>query len=207
MNSNYPKVELELTLPLEHVEVAVEEMAREIRKIGSPLTFVVILKGGVYIAHEILKILSFMDHQELNLGYDEPGVVAPLDYFDKEEDIVVGYIGLSSYGESTKSQGSVRVMSPLDLSTEYVKDRNVVIVDDCIETGNTLYWAKKMLSAYEPKSVHTAVFVDKVFLREEHGAEKPDIVGYVYPGRKFLVGMGMGYKERYRELPEVYEIN
>ena len=156
-------------------------MAREIRRIGSPLTFVVILKGGVYIAHEILKVLSFGD-------------------------IVVGYIGLSSYGESTKSQGSVRVMSPLDLSTEYVKDRNIVIVDDCIETGNTLYWAKRMLQAYEPKSIHTAVLVDKVSLREKHGAEKPDIVGYVYPGQKFLVGCGMGYKERYRELLEIYKI-
>jgi len=181
------KPELKLVLPVGNVKVAVEGMAREIRRIGPPLTFVVVLKGGVYIAHEILKALN------------PPG-------FNILEDIVVGYIGLSSYGESTKSQGSVRVMSPLDLSTEYIEDRNVVIVDDCIETGNTLYWAKRMLQAYEPKSIHTAVLVDKVSLREKHGAEKPDIVGYVYPGQKFLVGCGMGYRERYRELPEIYEI-
>lgn len=195
------KPKLKLVLPVENVKVAVEGMAREIRRIGSPLTFVMILKGGVHIAHEILKVLSFgfdiILLQHLHTG----------EKINDLEDIVVGYIGLSSYGEDTKSRGSVRVMSPLDLSTEYVESRNVVIVDDCIETGNTLYWAKKMLSAYNPKSVHTAVLVDKISLREEHGAEKPDIVGYVYPGRKFLVGMGMGYKERYRELPEVYEIN
>jgi len=183
------KPELKLVLPVENVKVAVEGMAREIRRIGSPLTFVVVLKGGVYIAHEILKTLHF--------GL---GILLSL------EDVVIGYIGLSSYGESTKSQGSVRVMSPLDLSTEYIEGKNVVIVDDCIETGNTLYWAKKMLSAYDPKSIHTAVLVDKVSLREKHGAKKPDIVGYVYPGQKFLVGCGMGYKERYRELPEIYEI-
>jgi hypoxanthine phosphoribosyltransferase len=183
------KPELKLVLPVENVKVAVEGMAREIQRIDPPLTFVVILKGGVYIAHEILRTFHF--------GF---GISPDL------KDIVVGYIGLSSYGESTKSQGSVRVMSPLDLSTEYIEDRNVVIVDDCIETGNTLYWAKRMLQAYEPKSIHTAVLVDKVSLREKHGAEKPDIVGYVYPGQKFLVGCGMGYKERYRELPEIYEI-
>jgi hypoxanthine phosphoribosyltransferase len=195
------KPELKLVLPVGNVKVAVERMAREIRRVGSPLTFVVVLKGGVYIAHEILKVLSFGSDiillQHLHTGEE----------INSLGDIVVGYIGLSSYGESTKSQGSVRVMSPLDLSTEYITGRNVVIVDDCIETGNTLYWAKRMLQAYEPKSIHTAVLVDKISLREKHGAEKPDIVGYVYPGQKFLVGMGMGYKERYRELPELYEIN
>jgi hypoxanthine phosphoribosyltransferase len=182
------KPELKLVLPVENVRVAVEGMAEEIRKIGPLLTFVVILKGGAYTTFKVLEVFS--------------------EWFTAStlSDIVIGYIGLSSYGESTKSQGSVRVMSPLDLSTRYIENRNVVIVDDCIETGNTLYWAKKMLSAYDPKSIRTAVLVDKLSLREKYGAEKPDIVGYTYPSQKFLVGCGMGHQEQYRGLPEVYEI-
>jgi len=182
------KAKLKLILPAEKVNDAIGNIASAIHEIGSPFTFIVILKGGIYTA---LKILEVFD------GWFEASVSG---------DIVVGFIGLSSYEKGTKSQGFVRVMSPLDLSAEYIKDRNVIIVDDCIETGNTLYWAKKMISIYDPKSIHTAVLVDKVTLRERCRMERPDIVGYEYTGEKFLVGAGMGFDERYRGISEVYEV-
>lgn len=186
------ELKLNLVLSTEKVRVAVNEIAEAIRKIGSPMTLVVILKGGVYTAHEVLKVLA----KKLD---------GPLGKkVNKLDDIIIGYIGLSSYENSTKSQGYVKVMSPLDLSAEYVKGRNVVIIDDCVETGNTLYWAEKMISVYEPSSVHTAVLVDKVFLREKYKSKKPAIVGYNYNGGQFLLGCGMGWDERYRNLPGVY---
>jgi len=165
-------------------------MAVEIDRIGYPLAIVAILKGGVYTAYELLKKLDNILYQE-----EQP-----------DRDIVIGHIGLESYGAGMKSRGEVKLMTPLDLSREHIKGRSIVIVDDCVETGNTLREAKKILEGYDPKKIYTAVLVDKATLRKRSGVEKPDIIGWTYKKEGFLVGCGMGVDERYRELPSICEV-
>lgn len=185
---------LNLILGIDAVDAAMMSMAGQIYEIGSPLAIVAILKGGAYTAYEVLKLLDYIyverDHN--------PHKVMP--------DIVIGHIGLESYGDKMKSQGEVKLMTPLDLSRNCLRGRKVVIVDDCVETNNTLNEAIRILLGYHPMEIHTAVLVDKVTLREEAKAAKPDIVGWSYTGTGFLVGCGMGDGEKYRGLPELREV-
>jgi len=170
------------------VDIVMKKLAKKIYDARYPLALVAILKGGAYTAYELLKRLSD---------------TYPSNY---PPDVVIGHIGLESYGDEMKSQGEVKLMTPLDLSRKDICGRNVIIVDDCIETGNTLNEAKKIISGYAPHLLYTAVLVDKVTLRLAAGAEEPDIVGWTYNGNGFIVGCGMGAGEKYRGLPEIYEV-
>ena len=172
------------------VEEAMIEMAKEIYAIGFPLAIVAILKGGAYAAYGILKLLNEI-HEYSSVD---------------DKDIVIGHIGLESYGEGTKSCGEVKLMTPLDLSRDCIRKRNIVIIDDCIETGKTFNEAWKIIRGYKPLSMQTAVLVDKSTFRLQNKAFRPEIVGYTYSGNGFLVGCGMGAGERYRELSGLYEL-
>jgi len=172
--------------------IVMAQMARRVYNIGFPLAIVAILKGGAYTAYEILKLLDTV----YNLKNQPIG----------RPDIVIGHIGLESYGDEMKSSGEVKLMTPLDLSRECIRGRNVVIVDDCVETGSTLNEAEKIISGYDPGEIYTAVLVDKITLRRNSGAEQPDITGWSYTGNGFLVGCGMGDGEKYRGLPEICEV-
>jgi len=178
-------------LDQEGVDAALKKMAREIDMVGYPLAIVAILKGGAYATYQLLKILYTFPR--IGLGCHQP-------------DIVIGHIGLESYGKEMKSQGEVKLMTPLDLSRNDIYGRHIVIIDDCVEIGSTLKEAKKIIYPYNPVSISTAVLVDKVTLRVEANACKPDIVGWKYGGRGFLVGAGMGAAEAYRGFPEIYEV-
>jgi len=145
------------------------------------LCLIAILKGGVYVAHQLLRLLC----------YSNP---------------LIGYIGLSSYKDKTVSERYVEVTYPLDLDRKYVENKNVWIIDDVVQGGSTLEKAKKIVEPYNPKSVRTAVLVDKVTFREEANYPVPDVVGYEYRGDKFLVGCGLDYHESYRSLPCLYEL-
>jgi len=188
------KHKLKQILDRSAVNNAMMDMARQIYKheIGFPLAIIAILKGGAYTAYELLKLLDII-HKTGNTPYGKL-------------DVVIGHIGLESYGDAMKAQGEVKLMTPLDLSRECLRGRKVVIVDDCIETGNTLFEAEKIISSYNPASIHTAVLVDKVTLRMDAKSEEPDIVGWQYTGSGFLVGVGMGMGEKYRGLPEICEV-
>jgi len=163
------------------VDLDIASMWIKMKEYGEEkLTFVIILKGGVFVAH---KILSFM------YGYD----------------IFMGYLGLSSYKEGTDPQSAVEVTYPLDLPRECVEDRNVWIIDDVCQGGSTLKKAIEIVELFDPRTIRVAVLVDKPSFREK-GSFIPDVVGFVYEGDKFLVGVGMGYGERYRSLHAVYEL-
>jgi len=190
---NVLATKLKQILDQEGVDAALKKMAREINMIGYPLAIVAILKGGAYAAYQLLKILYSLQITPGSPIYHQP-------------DVVIGHIGLKSYGEEMKSRGEVKLMVPLDLSRKDICGRNVIIVDDCAETGNTLVEAKKILSGYESSEIYTAVLVDKVALRIKNNAEEPDIVGWEYQDKGFLVGAGMGAGEAYRGFPEIYEV-
>jgi len=179
---------LKQVLNQSRVKTAISKMFAAIYAIKEPLAIIAILKGGTYVAYELLKYMN-----DIYATSNWP-------------DIVIGHIGLESYGDEMKSQGEMKLMTPLDLSRKDIYGRNVIIVDDCVETGNTLEEAKKIISGYDPNLLYTAVLVDKVTLRADAQAAKPDIIGWSYTGTGFLVGCGMGDGEKYRGLPEICEV-
>lgn len=146
--------------------------------------FIIILKGGVYTANQLLRLHGASE----------------------ESDLVVGYLGLSSYNDKVVPEKEVEISYSLDLAGKYIKDRHVWIVDDVIQSGTTLEKAKEIVKTFGPRSIQTAVLVDKIKYREESQCVRPSVVGYVYPGDKFLVGCGLDYKERYRYLSSLYEL-
>ncbi|WP_287585486.1 phosphoribosyltransferase [Candidatus Borrarchaeum sp.] len=184
-------VKLKPILEDEGVREAIVKMAMEIYSIKSPLALVAILKGGAYVTYEILKALNHIN------GFSS---------IREELDVIIGHIGLESYGEEMKSKGEVKLMTPLDLSRKDISGRTVVLIDDCVETGKTLEEGETIIYGYCPLQIRTAVLVDKVLLRSKYGATDPDIVGWEYSGEGFIVGCGMGAGERYRELSCICEV-
>lgn len=157
----------------EDIHDAIKKIARRIESDykDEEVLLVGILKGSfVFLSHLILELK--IQHQ-------------------------VDFIGISSYGKSTKSTGVVRVL--FDMQTSPV-GKNIVVVDDIVDTGLTLDYLKRNLLTRNPKSLKFCVLFDK---KENRLIPfEPDYTGIVVPN-KFLVGFGMDYKEYYRGLPFV----
>lgn len=112
-------------------------------------------------------------------------------------DATFDFIGVSSYGDGTRSTGEVRLTKDLDQSIE---QRNVIIVEDILDTGLTLNYLKKLLEAHQPKALRLATLLDKPARRLE--PVEADYVGFKIPDQ-FVVGYGMDCAERYRNLPDI----
>ncbi len=106
------------------------------------------------------------------------------------------FLGVSSYREGTKSRELV-ITKELRLE---VRDRHVLLVDDILDTGRTLACVRAKLGQLKPQSLRTCVLLDKPSRRVE--AVEADYVGFVIPDL-FVVGYGLDYAERYRNLPFV----
>jgi hypoxanthine phosphoribosyltransferase len=107
------------------------------------------------------------------------------------------FIGVSSYGSSTDSTGEVRLTKDLDVSIE---SRTVVVVEDILDTGLTLKYLLHIFEERKPKHLRTIVLLDKV---ERRIADvKADYTGFAIPN-EFVVGYGLDYDQRYRNLPAV----
>jgi hypoxanthine phosphoribosyltransferase len=112
-------------------------------------------------------------------------------------DLTTDFIGLSSYGSGTTSSGQVRLVSDLSMSVE---NRDVLIVEDIVDTGLTLAYLKRNLEARHPSSVRVCVLADKVERRQvEVGV---DYVGFTVPN-VYVVGYGFDYGGVFRNLPYV----
>ena len=107
------------------------------------------------------------------------------------------FIALSSYGSSTKSSGQVQLLKDLDASIE---GRDVVIVEDIVDTGLTLNYLQDILRARAPRSIRTACLLSKPSRRKID--VKVEYVGFEIPD-KFVVGYGLDYDEKYRNLPYI----
>lgn len=111
--------------------------------------------------------------------------------------VTLDFIALSSYGRGTKSSGEVRLIKDVDHALE---DRHVIIVEDIVDTGLTLHYLQEILRARSPKSLRTACLLSKPSRRQ---VEVPvEYVGFTIEDR-FVVGYGLDYDERYRELPYI----
>ena len=115
-------------------------------------------------------------------------------------DLATDFIALSSYGAGTTASGAVRLVS--DLSTP-IDGRDVLIVEDIVDTGHTLAYLMRTLEARRPKSLKVCVLLDKVERRET--AVDLDYLGFTIPN-VYVVGYGFDYGGLYRNLPYVAEL-
>ncbi len=112
-------------------------------------------------------------------------------------DCTFDFMAVSSYGNGTESSGELKINK--DLTTQ-VKGRDVLLVEDIIDSGNTLFQLKKLLLKRSPSSVKIVTLLDKPTRREANIA--PDFTCFTVED-EFVVGYGLDYAERYRNLPYV----
>lgn len=112
-------------------------------------------------------------------------------------DVNFDFMAVSSYGTGTSTSGEVRIIK--DISTP-IEGKNVIIVEDIIDSGNTLAYLIRLLKQRNPKSIKIASLLDKPERRESD--IKGDYIGFNIPN-EFVVGYGLDYQEKYRNLPDV----
>lgn len=167
--------QLEVIFPPEAIARRLDELAVDIAALRlSNVLVVAVLKGSFVFAADLIRALH------------RAGLEPEVDF-----------LTLSSYRKSRTSSGKVEILRDLDLD---VSGRNVLIVDDVLDSGRTLAFAKDLLSARGARTTHTCVLLDKNAKRAVHvmadfkAFECPDV---------FVVGYGMDVAHRYRELPFV----
>jgi hypoxanthine phosphoribosyltransferase len=111
--------------------------------------------------------------------------------------VTMDFIAVSSYGSGTKSSGEVRFQKDLDTSLE---NRHVIVVEDIVDTGLTLKYLQEILRSRAPKTLRTACLLSKPSRRK---VEVPvEYIGFTIED-KFVVGYGLDYAEKYRNLPHI----
>jgi hypoxanthine phosphoribosyltransferase len=163
--------------PIGEVLIGTEDLERRVRELGaeisrdyagSDLLLIGILKGAVLFIADLMRSLT-----------------VPCE---------VDFIAVSSYGSATDSSGVVRILKDLETSIE---DRNVLIVEDIIDSGLTLHYLVKNLSARGPRSLEVCALLTKP---ERRRVDLPiRYVGFEIPNR-FVIGYGLDYDQRYRNL-------
>lgn len=172
MNSD-PDGSIQVLFSAEAIAGRVEDLGREIAaRISDDLMVVAILKGSFMFTADLLRALH------------RSGVKPRIDF-----------LTLSSYGSGTESSGEVAILRDI---TDPVEGRHVLLVDDILESGRTLAFAKSLLYERGAADVKVCILLDKAGKREtELDAE---FLGFDCPDR-FVVGYGLDYAHRYRELP------
>jgi hypoxanthine phosphoribosyltransferase len=112
-------------------------------------------------------------------------------------DCTFDFVAASSYGKGQRSSGAVKLIKDLDHPSE---GKNIILVEDILDTGLTLSFLRKLLLQHRPKSLKIAALLDKPSRRLEK--IEADYVGFAIPN-DFVIGYGMDYAERYRNLPDI----
>ena len=155
-----------------------EEVNEKIKKIGEQISkdyagksvhMICVLKGGVFFTCELAKRITVP--------------------------VSMDFMSVSSYGDGTKSSGVVKIAKDLD---ETLEGKDVLIVEDIIDSGRTLYYLMDILAKRKPKSMKLCTLLDKPERRVKD--VKVDYVGFNIPD-EFVVGYGLDYAQRYRNLP------
>lgn len=157
----------------EAIETRIQEMADKINHdfAGQEVHLVGILKGSVFFVCELAKRLTIP--------------------------VTMDFMSVSSYGAGTESSGRVKIV--MDLS-ESIEGRNVIVVEDIIDSGNTLSYLLPVLSSRKPKSIRLITLLDKPDRRVSQ--VEIDESGFVIPDA-FVVGFGLDYAQKYRNLPYI----
>jgi hypoxanthine phosphoribosyltransferase len=114
-----------------------------------------------------------------------------------ELDSTFDFIAVSSYGSQRESSGEIKLLKDVDLPLE---DKNVILVEDILDTGSTLSFLRQMFLARRPRSFRIAALLDKRCRRCQ--PIHADYTGFEIPDH-FVVGYGMDLSERYRNLPDI----
>ena len=112
-------------------------------------------------------------------------------------DCTFDFVAVASYGKAQHSTGAVKLIKDLDQPSE---GRNLILVEDILDTGLTLVFLRKLLMQHRPRSLKIAALLDKPSRRIEK--IEADYVGFTIPNR-FVIGYGMDYAERFRNLPDI----
>ncbi len=165
---------------IEYVLVNEEEIENKIKEIAEALNAyykdeeviaVCILKGSVPFYWDLIKKLSF-----------------PVKF---------DFMCVSSYGSGTVSTGEIKILKDLVVDIE---GKNVLVVEDILDSGNTLYSLKEILNKRRPKDVKICTLLDKPERRTKE--IQADFLGFTIED-KFVVGYGLDYDEKYRQLPYI----
>jgi hypoxanthine phosphoribosyltransferase len=115
-----------------------------------------------------------------------------------KRDVRIDFMGISSYGSGKITSGEVKITKDLDIS---LQDADVLIVEDLIDSGVTLGYLMKLMQQRQPKSIRATTLLEK----PEHSLSpvKVDYVGFRIPN-EFVVGYGLDYAEKYRNLRGIY---
>jgi len=175
--------ELKVLISRQQISERVAAMGAEITRdfAGQPIIFVGVLKGAAIFLSDLAR------HVQLDATFD--------------------FIGVSSYGNRPSpaqelrngwdSTGEVRLTKDVDQS---MKDRNVILVEDILDTGLTLTYLRKIILAHQPKTLRIAALLDKPSRRKQ--PIQADYVGFTIPD-EFVVGYGLDYAEKYRNLADI----
>jgi len=164
----------EILIPEAQIQARISELAAEIRGDhgpGTPIHFVAVLKGAFMFLADLMR--------------------------EMKGEVTCDFIALSSYGAGTKSSGEVRLLKDLDRGLE---GRDVVIIEDIVDTGLTLSYLQEILRAREPHLLRTACLLSKPSRRKVDVSV--DYVGFTIEDG-FVVGYGLDVDERYRHLRDI----
>jgi hypoxanthine phosphoribosyltransferase len=114
-----------------------------------------------------------------------------------DADATFDFVAVSSYGKGQRTSGAVKLIKDLD---EPIEGKNLLIVEDILDTGLTLAFLRKIFLQHHPRSLRIAALLDKPSRRIEQ--IEADYVGFSIPNL-FVIGYGMDYAERYRNLPDI----
>ncbi len=165
-------------LTAEEIQRRIAELAGEISRDyppGEDLHLVAILKGAFLFLGDLIRAM--------------------------DRTVTIDFMAVSSYAKGTTSSGEVRMIKDLDSGLE---GRNVIIVEDIVDTGLTLQYLQEILHARSPKTLRTACLLSKPSRRKV--PVKVEYIGFTIEDR-FVVGYGLDYSEKYRNLPYIGVLN
>ena len=164
---------IRVLLSEEEVDARIQAMGEQISRDyqGKQVHLVCVLKGGSFFMCELAKRIT---------------VPVSLDF-----------MSVSSYGGQTKSSGIVKIVKDLD---ESLQDKDVIVVEDIVDSGRTLSYLMEMLRDRGPKSLRLCTLLDKPDRRVVD--VKMDYTGFQIPD-EFVVGYGLDYDQKYRNLPYI----
>jgi hypoxanthine phosphoribosyltransferase len=113
-------------------------------------------------------------------------------------DVRMDFIAVSSYGNSSTSSGIVKIVKDMDT---YVEDKNVILIEDIMDTGLTLTYLREIFMARNPRSFKTCVLLEKPERKKVDSVM--DYKGFTIPD-KFVVGYGLDYAGKWRHLPDIW---
>ena len=172
------KESIKIMIPESEIEKRTREIGEQISRdyAGKTVHMICVLKGGVY----------FMTALSKRISEDVP--------------VTLDFMSVSSYGDDTKSSGIVKIVKDLD---EPLEGKDVLIVEDIIDSGRTLYYLMDIIRGRKPASVRLCTLLDKPERRVRD--VRVDYTGFNIEDR-FVIGCGMDDKQKYRNLPYIGEV-